>query len=148
LSTTPAIKPRRDQLGPGEVLCDHCTAKCCRYFALPIERPTKLKDWEYVRWYVMHEGATVFREEDDWYVLVHSQCQNLLSDNRCGIYHTRPMICREYSTEDCEYEDDWLYEQHLETPEQVAEYAEAVLPRKKGRSIRGPKPPLLPVLNG
>ena len=29
-------KPRRDDLKPGECLCDHCTGKCCRYFSLPI----------------------------------------------------------------------------------------------------------------
>lgn len=144
------VKPklRRDQLLPGDVLCNHCTAKCCRYFALPIETPTTREDWEFVRWYLLHDGATVFKEDGDWYLLVHTACKHLQSDNRCGIYHDRPLICREYSTENCEYEDDWLYEQYLETPEQAAEYAEAILPRKKGESIRGLKPPLMPVLAG
>jgi Fe-S-cluster containining protein len=139
-------KLRRDQLAPGEVLCNHCTAKCCRYFALPIDQPDTASDWEFVRWYLMHEGATLFSEEGTWYLLVHTVCHNLQSDNRCGIYETRPQVCRDYSIKDCEYEDDWLYEQYLETAEQAAEYAEAILPRKKGRSIRSPKPPLLPVL--
>ena len=139
-------KLRRDQLSSGDILCDHCTAKCCRYFALPIEKPTTREDWEFVRWYLLHDGATVFKEEDAWYLLVHSACKELQSDNRCGIYHARPLICRDYSTVDCEYEDDWLYEQYLETSEQAAEFADGVLRRKKGESIRGPKPPLLPVL--
>jgi Fe-S-cluster containining protein len=142
------IKPRRDQLAPGDVLCNHCTAKCCRYFALPIDEPTTREEWEFVRWYLLHDGATVFKEEGDWYLLVHAECKHLQSDNRCGVYHDRPPICREYSTNDCEYEDDWLYEQYLETAEQAAEYAEAVLPRKKGESIRSPKPSLLPLLAG
>ena len=77
---------------------------------------------------------------------MHTECKHLQSDNRCGIYDTRPQICRDYSTDNCEYEDDWVYDQYLETAEQVAEYAEAVLPRKKGQSIRSPKPPLLPLL--
>jgi uncharacterized protein len=141
-------KLRRDQLAPGDVLCNHCSAKCCRYFALPIDDPTTQEDWEFIRWFLLHEGATLFKEDDSWYLLVHTTCKHLMSDNRCGIYHTRPQICREYSTENCEYEDDWLYEQYLETAEQAAEYAEALLPRKKGQSIRSPQPPLLPVLNG
>jgi Fe-S-cluster containining protein len=146
--SVPAIrrKPRREEIPPGEVLCSYCTAKCCRYFALPIEQPTKKGDWEFVRWYLMHEGATLFREDDTWYLLVHSQCKHLQPDNRCGIYESRPTVCREYTTDECEYEDDWLYEQYLETSEQVAEYAEVVLPRKKGQSIRSPRPPLLRVL--
>jgi uncharacterized protein len=139
-------KIRRDQLAPGEVLCSYCTAKCCRYFALPIEDPETPDEWEYVRWYLMHEGATVFKEDDTWYLLVHADCHNLQSDNRCAIYDTRPQVCRDYSTKDCEYDDEWLYEQYLETAEQAAEYAEAILPRKKGHSIRSPKPPLLPVI--
>jgi Fe-S-cluster containining protein len=144
------LKPklRRDEIKPGDVLCAHCTAKCCRYFALPIEDPTTREDWEFVRWYLLHGGATVFKEDGSWYLLVHSECKHLQSDNRCGIYHTRPQICREYSTEDCEYEDDWLYEQYLETAEQAYEYAEAIFPKKPGECIRSPKPPLLPILIG
>jgi Fe-S-cluster containining protein len=139
-------KLRREQIPKGDVLCDHCTAKCCRYFALLIDQPKTAGDWEFIRWYLMHEAATVFREDGDWYLLVHTVCKHLQDDNRCGIYHTRPQVCRDYSTRDCEYEDDWLYEQYLETSEQAAEYAEAILPRKRGQSIRSPKPPLLPVL--
>ncbi len=145
-----AKKPqmRRDQVPEGEVLCAYCTAKCCRYFALPIEQPETADEWQYVRWYLLHQGATVFKEDDTWYLLVHSVCNHLQSDQRCGIYDTRPQICRDYSTKECEYEDDWLYEQYLETAQQAAEYAEAIVPKKKGESIRSPKPPLLPVLSG
>ena len=141
-------KIRREDLAAGDVLCNHCEAKCCRYFALPIDDPTTLQDWEFVRWYLLHGGATVFKEEANWYLLVHTECKHLQADNRCGIYENRPLICREYTTENCEYDDDWLYDQYLETAEQVADYAEVVLPRKKGQSIRSPKPALLPVLAG
>jgi Fe-S-cluster containining protein len=87
----------------------------------------------------------VFKEDDDWYLLVHTTCQHLPPDYRCGIYETRPQICRDYTTKNCEYDDDWTYDFYLETPEQVWEYTEAVC-QKKGKSIRSPRPPLLPVL--
>jgi Fe-S-cluster containining protein len=135
----------REKIPAGKVLCEYCTAKCCRYFALPIETPTTLKDFEYIRWYLLHDRASVFTDEDDWYLLVHTECKHLQADYRCGIYETRPQICREYTTDACEYEDDWTYERYLETAEQVAEYAEAVLPRKD-RSIRSSRPPLLPIV--
>jgi len=143
-----AVKPqvKRQDLTPGESLCDHCTAKCCKYFALPIETPADYRDWEFVRWYVLHEAASVFKEGEQWYLLVHTTCKHLQSDNRCGIYHTRPLICREYSTDNCEYDDDWLYEQYLETAEQVAEYTEAISPPADRKGIRSPRPVLLPVL--
>jgi Fe-S-cluster containining protein len=142
----PIVKLRREALPPGEVLCAYCTAKCCRYFALPIDGPTTRKDFEYVRWFLLHDKATVFTEDETWYLLVHTECKHLGADNLCGIYDSRPAICREYTTDDCEYEDAWVYERYLETAEQVAEYAEAILPRKSGASLRSPRPPLLPVL--
>ena len=139
-------KPTREELKSGEVLCEYCTAKCCRYFALPIEAPESRKDFEYIRWYLLHGRATVFTDDEDWYLMVHTECKHLEPDNRCGIYETRPQICRDYTTDACEYEDCWTYERYFETAEQVDEYADAVLPKRRGRSIRSRKPPLLPVI--
>lgn len=138
-------KISREDLKPGEVLCSYCTAKCCRYFALPIETPTTLRDFEYIRWYLLHERATVFTEDGDWYLLVHTTCRHLQDDHRCGIYETRPQICREYTTDACEYEDDWTYERYFEAPDQIQEYAEAVLQRP-GQDIRSRPPNPLPIL--
>ncbi len=133
-------KPSREDLASGDVLCDYCGAKCCRYFALPIETPTTWKDFEFIRWYLLHDRATVFTEDDDWYLLVHNKCKHLGDDNLCTQYDTRPQICRDYTTKNCEYEDEWVYEHYWETAEQVEEYAEAVLGPRKGAGPRGPKP--------
>jgi Fe-S-cluster containining protein len=141
-------KIRREDLPAGQCLCDHCTAKCCRYFALPIDAPTTLEDWEFIRWFLLHDLASLFYEEESWYLLVHTRCKHLQDDNRCGIYETRPQICRDYTTDSCEYEDEWTYEKYLETPEQVWEFCEATIhQRQKGRSIRSPRPALLPVVS-
>ena len=78
--------------------------------------------------------------------MVHTVCRHLQADNRCGAYETRPTICREYTTDACEYEDDWTYEHYFETPEQVAEFMDATLPKKRGETIRSPQPSLLPIL--
>lgn len=147
MATVVRPKIRREELRPGEVLCDYCTAKCCRYFALVIDTPKTRQDFEFIRWYLLHELATVFTEDDRWYLLMHTPCSQLRPDNRCGIYEERPDICREYSTDNCEYDDNYLYDRYFETPEQVAEYSEAVLTRGKANSsLRGPRPPLLPVI--
>jgi len=93
-----------------------------------------------MRWFLLHEGATVFVEDGEWYLLVHSECRHLGEDRLCKIYAQRPEICRKYSTNNCEYDDDWVYDGYWELPEQVQEYAEAVLgPRKRG-SLRSPWP--------
>jgi Fe-S-cluster containining protein len=146
MSTVLRNKPTREQLHPGEVLCDHCIAKCCRYFALPIDKPTTRSDFEYMRWYLLHDRATVFTEEGTWYLMVHTQCKHLQPDNRCGIYETRPQICRDYTTDNCEYEDDWVYDHYFETPEQVDEYADAVLANAAHGNFRSRKPPLFQII--
>ena len=147
MSANTQAKPQREDLGKDEVLCDYCTAKCCKYFALPIETPTERSDLDFIRWYLLHDRASVFTEDETWYLLVHTTCKHLQADNRCGIYEERPQICRDYTTDNCEYHDDWTYDHYFETPEQIGEYMDAIYPSKRGRSIRSPKPPLLPVMN-
>ena len=114
---------------------------------MPIETPSEWRDFEFIRWYLLHGQASVFTEDGEWYLMVHTVCKHLQDDHRCGIYDTRPQICREYTTDNCEYEDDWTYDQYFETPEQLYEYAEAILPTPRGKGIRSRKPELLPVLN-
>ncbi len=135
-----SAKPSRRDVPAGEFPCDYCSAKCCRYFALPFDRPTTWKEFDQMRWFLLHERAAVFVENGDWYVLVYNVCRHLQADNRCGIYETRPQICRDYSTRNCEYEDSWVYDHYWELPEQVEEYAEAVLGPRRGRPFRAPRP--------
>ena len=135
------VKSQHD-LNPGEVLCDFCTAKCCKYFALPIDRPRTRQDYDYIRWYLLHDRASVFVEDGTWFLLVHTECKHLQQDNRCGIYSTRPQICREYSTHDCEFDDGYTYDSYFEMPEQVEEYMAALFDEPTGPQFRSPRPGL------
>ena len=67
------------------VLCEHCTALCCRYIALPIDTPETRGDFDDIRWYLCHENVVVFIEEKQWYLGIMSRCKHLPPDNRCGI---------------------------------------------------------------
>ena len=140
----PKLKVKREDLKPGEVLCEYCTAKCCRYFALPIDTPETRDDYNHIRWYMMHGNVSFFVEDETWFLVVHADCKHILPDNRCGIYEDRPGICRKYTTANCEYDDDSTYEKFFETPEQLWEYAEAVLPPRRRK--RANQPIKLPVL--
>ena len=121
----------RDQLAQGESLCDHCVGKCCRYFSLPIDTPTTWDDYDAIRWYLAHGQTLIYVNKGTWYLLVGTRCKYLRADNRCGIYHDRPKICRDYTTDDCEYDTDWSFERLFETAEQIWEYAEAFLPPRR-----------------
>jgi Fe-S-cluster containining protein len=91
-------------------LCDSCSALCCRYFVLEIDAPETRRAYDDIRWYLIHENVFVFIQKKKWYLGIYARCKHLQADNRCGIYLTRPKICREYSTDNCDYhggEYDW-----------------------------------------
>lgn len=144
-----AKKPfKRADLKPGEILCSYCTAKCCRYFALPIDTPTTWADFEHLRWFIMHGKTALFVDDGTWYLLVYGDCENLLPDHRCGIYDDRPQICRDYSFDSCEFDNDGCYDKYFESADQVWEYAEAILPANKKPAWAKPKPgTALPILS-
>jgi uncharacterized protein len=144
MNQPPKFPIKRSDLKPGEVLCSYCTARCCRYFALPLDTPESFEDFEYIRWFLLHEEVSVFVDEGTWYAMVGTVCKHLQSDHRCGIYHTRPKICKEYSTDDCEYDNDSTYDQHFELGAQMAEYANARF--NTPETFRTPKPNGLPLV--
>lgn len=145
-------KRRRADYPESENLCEHCTAKCCHYFALAIDEPGNRRDFDFMRWYLLHDRASVFVDDETWYLLVHTTCKHLREDHLCGIYETRPQICRDYTTAECEFEDDWCYEKYFESAEQIDEYADALYgpqfpeaDRKSKHALRTRKPTGLPL---
>ncbi len=107
---------------PG-ILCEHCTGTCCRYIALPIETPEDRSDFEDMRWYLIHENVSVFVEDGEWFISFQTRCRHLQPDHHCGIYATRPKICRSYTTDNCDYHSgDYGWEHHFTNPEHLDEY--------------------------
>ncbi len=117
-----------------ECLCDRCTALCCRYFALEIDEPDSPEEFDDIRWYLAHENVHIFVEDDQWYLSVQTRCQYLQDDNKCGIYEDRPKICRQYSTDNCDYHTgQYDFQQYFTKPEQLEAYAQSVLGDKYTR---------------
>jgi Fe-S-cluster containining protein len=105
------------------VLCDRCTGLCCRYFALPIETPEDKEDYDDIRWYLCHNGITIFVEDGDWYINIKNKCKFLADDYTCRIYNKRPKICRGYTIRDCDRtEGEYDYELHFTNDKQMEEY--------------------------
>lgn len=111
-----------------ECLCSQCSALCCRYFALPLDNPRTRNDYDDIRWYLCHENVVVFIEKRQWYIGILTKCKHLLPDNRCGIYEKRPRICREYSTDNCDYHGgEYDFAVLFTSADQLHEYAEKKL---------------------
>lgn len=130
-------KKKPDASKESPLLCEKCSALCCRYFALPLDNPTTAKDYDNIRWYIMHENVVVYIEKKQWYIGVLTRCKNLQADNRCGIYHTRPQICREYSTDNCDWQGgEYTFDKFFTSAAEIEEYAKEHLPKRKRTSVK------------
>ena len=119
----------------GSVLCEHCTAACCRYVGIPLDKPTTAGDYGDIQWYLMHEDISVFVEEGDWYIQFQTRCKNLGVDNQCTIYASRPRICREYEPSGCDYVGGtYGYDHYFTHSKQIQAYYEKKTGRKLGPS--------------
>jgi uncharacterized protein len=131
-------------------LCEKCAGLCCRYFALPIDNPETARQYDDIRWYLCHENVIVFIEKKQWYLGILNRCKHLMPDNRCGIYETRPRVCRGYSLDNCDYHGgDYGFEKLFTSAEQLERYAKeklaearekAAAARKKRRKPKSDKP--------
>lgn len=112
-------------------VCVRCDGKCCRYFCFEIDKPDSFSEFDDIRWYLLHEGVSVHVEDGDWYISIANPCKALGKANECGIYADRPIICRNYRTDDCEItSDDYGHEAEFHTPEELQKYARRVLGKK------------------
>jgi Fe-S-cluster containining protein len=124
----------------GSILCEHCPAACCRYLAIEIDKPKTQRDHDDIRWFILHEGITVFVEEGSWYIQIQTRCKQLGLNNLCQIYDTRPEICRDYEPGECDYcVSDSGYEHHFTHASQLETYYFEKTGRRLGQSNDKPR---------
>jgi uncharacterized protein len=124
-----------------EVLCHKCSGLCCRYLALPIDKPTNKGDFDDIRWFLAHKGISVFVDEGDWYINIDNRCQHLTKNHRCAIYKHRPRICRGYEHKSCDFQSsNYDYELHLTGMEDLDRYLlQRQRRRKKKKTVKKKK---------
>lgn len=107
----------------GSIQCDQCAGTCCNYLALPIDKPKTVRDYDDIRWYLLHEGISVFVEDGGWYIQIQTRCKHLGDDNRCMTYASRPRICADYNPGECDYsESDYGYDLLFTHAKQIEDY--------------------------
>lgn len=85
--------------------CSLCPGtKCCVYVTQQIDKPRTMEDFDLLMWQLAHKNMQIYKDEDGWFLLAQTPCQFLEKDGRCGIYETRPQICRDYSNDYCEFD--------------------------------------------
>lgn len=89
--------------------CGECKAQCCQYIAVEIDTPTCKRDYDNIRWYLLHENIRVFIDHNRiWHLEFMAPCKKLTKNYQCSDYANRPKICREYPDADsfCEFEGE------------------------------------------
>ena len=129
------------ELRLSEVLCHKCSGLCCRYLALPIDKPTNKGDFDDIRWFLAHKGISVFVDEGDWYINIDNPCRHLTRNNRCAIYEHRPRICRGYEHKSCDFQSNkYDYELYLTSMEDLDRYfLQRQRRRKKKKTVKKKK---------
>ena len=105
MTTAISIKLEGEVKITPENKCSYCRgATCCTYFTHHIDTPRSMEDFDLLLWQISHRNTQMYRDSDGWFLLINNPCQHLQPGGRCGIYATRPQVCREHSNDDCEFE--------------------------------------------
>ena len=87
------------------VECTDC-AKCCTYVGVGIATPNRARYATDLLWSLSHEHVYVYVDGNkEWSVHFETRCRNLGDDLLCGIYETRPHLCRNFDNKTCEVND-------------------------------------------
>jgi len=86
--------------------CSRCHgSRCCTYITEALgAAPRSKRDFEHLLWQVSHQGISIYKDSDGWYLLIDAPCSHLQSGGGCAIYDQRPQICRDYDNDWCEYD--------------------------------------------
>jgi uncharacterized protein len=128
--------------------CVKCNARCCRYFAVPLGAPGCAEDIDTARWYLLHEGTSIFIDRDgEWWLRVENRCQMLEEGRpassgrrraaegpRCRDYKGRPLVCRHFSPKTCDYTlGRWDCAQLFRSAKELDKYVRGLRGTRKSR---------------
>ncbi len=102
----------RTTKSPDRPDCSDCDGRCCRYVAVQLDRPRSKRDYDHIRWFLLHENVAVYIDPyRRWFVEFRTPCRELQTDHRCRRYAERPDICRTHNNGDdaCERNEPQPY---------------------------------------
>lgn len=86
--------------------CSECNPSlCCTYTTEPLGSMRSKADFNQLLWQVSHRGVEAYKDASGWYLLIRGDCEHLLPDGNCNIYHQRPQVCRDYTNDWCEKDE-------------------------------------------
>jgi len=113
-----------------------CKARCCRYVTVQIKAPKMKADFDELSWFLGHEHISVYFEGRRWHVELRTRCKHLNRGNLCSIYETRPLVCRSYDVEECEYPARPKHDLQFDTQEEFDRWWNGKRERERRRRRR------------
>ncbi len=111
-------------------ICIACNG-CCSYVTAPLEPPRSKAQKDMYTWYLLHRNVEIYIDHDkEWQLLFKTPCDKLKANGFCGIYETRPKICRDYTPDGCSRAGK-DYIELFKNPEELNAYLES---RKRKKS--------------
>jgi len=116
-------------------LCAKCIpAKCCMYFSTEIDVPGSVKDFDDILWMIAHRDVEIYTKRRRWYVMVKTPCRFYDPTRGCLIYPSRPHICRQHHTDECEFDEGYAFDLHFRSYEELERYFRKRFPKWRSRS--------------
>lgn len=119
------MKQNNDNKPKNQQKCERCfDSKCCTYLTQHIDTPRSKREFSFLLWQISHRNVQVYKDEEGWFLLFNSPCQHLQENGDCGIYTTRPFICREYTNDYCEFDApaEGGFQLHFKSYEELLAY--------------------------
>jgi Fe-S-cluster containining protein len=119
-----AKKPSREKKkSKDSSICKDCIpARCCMYFSTEIDAPHGAKDFDDILWMLAHRDVEIYTKRKRWYVMVKTPCRFYDPARGCLIYPSRPRICRAHHPAECEFHEDYDFDLHFHSYEELERY--------------------------
>jgi len=128
-----ADRAKKKATGADSSICRQCIpAKCCMYFSTEIDKPLNAKDFDDILWMIAHRDVEIYTKKNRWYVMVKTPCRFYDSTRGCIIYSSRPRICRRHHPAECEFDDDYDFDLHFRSFEQLERFVRKTLTKRSG----------------
>ena len=119
-----AKKPSREKKKTKDSsICKDCIpARCCMYFSTEIDAPHNAKDCDDILWILAHRDVEIYTKRKRWYVMVKTPCRFFDPTRGCLIYLSRPRICRAHHPAECEFHEEYDFDLHFHSYEELERY--------------------------
>jgi Fe-S-cluster containining protein len=103
------------------------------YFSTEIDRPLNARDFDDILWMIAHRDVEIYTKRKRWYVMVKTPCRFYDPVRGCIIYPSRPRICREHRPAGCEFDEEYDFDLHFRSYEELERFARKTIAKRRAR---------------